>query len=147
MDEVFLILNLIIITCIFLVVGMMQQGIFECDERRKWQFYIASTPDGIKNQVMAKYIFTLLSSVLTVTYCSFIHTLACAVMGTEYSLPNILLILMVPTQLTLRSIEFPFLVRFGSKYGNTFRAVIIMLISFAAIVYGLFGDLSIFGSL
>lgn len=143
MSELFVMIQLVVSIIIFLVVGMLQQGIFEADESRLWQFYITSTPDGLRNQIRAKYVFSFLLSMVTAFYCMMINILVCAVFDVNASIPVVLIFL---TQIFFRSIEFPFLVRFGSKYGNTFRSVIITLIIFVGMVYALFGDLSIFGS-
>lgn len=142
-SELFMILTMLITIIIFLVVGMLQQGLFEADERKLWQFYITSTPNGIKNQIRAKYVFSLLLSLITALYCILVNLISCAIYNINVSIPFAIIFL---TQLLFRSIEFPFLIRFGSKYGNTFRSVLITLIVFAGMVYLLFGDLSIFGS-
>ncbi|MBQ3692346.1 MAG: ABC-2 transporter permease [Clostridia bacterium] len=143
LSEIFIMINMFITIIIFLVVGMLQQGLFESDERKLWQFYITSTPDGVKNQIRAKYVFSFLLSMVTVLYCILVNLIFGAVNNIAVSVPITIIFL---TQLLFRSIEFPFLVRFGSKYGNTFRSVIITVIVFAGMVYFLFGDLSIFGS-
>lgn len=143
MSELFVMINMFITVIIFLVVGMLQQGLFETDERKLWQFYITSTPDGLKNQIRAKYVFAFLLSIITVLYCILVNLIFGAVNDIAVPIPLTVIFL---TQILFRSIEFPFLVRFGSKYGNTFRSVIITLIVFIGIAYLLFGDLSIFGS-
>ena len=143
MSELFVMVNTLVTVIIFLIVGMMQQGLFEADERKLWQLYITSTPDGIKNQIRAKYVFSFLMSMSAVFYCILVILIFGAVNNIAVPVPVTIVFL---TQLLFRSIEFPFLVRFGSKYGNTFRSVIITMIVFAGMVYLLFGDLSIFGS-
>ncbi len=142
-SEIF-VMVLIFMTIIgFLIMGMFQQGLFEADESRIWQYYITSTPDGLRNQIRVKYVFSGLLTVLTTFYYLIIYTLSSAILDINVPCPCVFIAL---TQILFRSIEFPFLVYFGSKYGNTFRSVLIALIMFAGLVYALFGDLTIFGS-
>lgn len=144
--EVFLAVSMMMFVFIFLTAGMVQQGLFEPDEMRKWQYYIASAPNGVQKQMQCKYVFALLVSVAVLTYCCIIHTASCAALNADSSLSGLSMCLVVTVQLLLRSIEYPFLVRFGSRYGSQFRSAVIAVITFAAVTYLLFGDLSIFGS-
>ncbi len=131
---------------IFLISGMMQQGIYERDESTKWQNYIVSSPNGIKNQISSKYLFTLVFSIATATYCIILFELVCAVHGFEsYGLSSMILTLF-PFQIFLRSIETPFIICFGSKQGNVIRMVLSGIFIGAIIIYLLFGDLSVFGT-
>ncbi len=50
-------------------------------------------------------------------------------------------------QLLTVSIEIPFVVDFGSKVGSMIKALTFILVILVVVVYALFGDLSIFGSI
>ncbi len=146
MEEIFVIICIFFTVLIFAVVGMLQQGIFEIDERSKWQFFITSTPLGKNGQVQVKYIFTFATSLITAFYCILINSIACLAQNTDYLIPSDLIVLITLVQLFMRSIEFPFIFRFGSKYGSNVRMVLVFSLVFVIIVYLLFGDLSVFGS-
>ena len=144
--ELILVLTLCSIITI-LTLAMFEMGIFEADEMKKWQAFIVSTPDGIKNQIGAKYIFNAALSCSVVTVLLIIYQSAGALNGTDVTIGIIILMQLLWFQLFLRALETPFIIRFGSKQGNLIRMIIIGVIAFGFVVYGLFGDLSIFGSL
>lgn len=144
--EVFLITSLLIIVCMYLIVGMMQQGIFEVDEIKRWQYFITASPQMAKGHIRAKYVFVFLTSMIFTTYCIYLHTFSVAIHNSDYMINSIVFIEIMSVQLLIRSIEMPFIFRFGSKYGNSFRMVLVFIIAFAVIVYFLFGDISMFGT-
>lgn len=132
---------------ISLIVEMFQQGIFEHDERKIWQNFICSTPDGIKKQISSKYIFNLFMSSMMFCWCTFMFYIASAICNQNTTIAGLVLQLIVFIQIFIRAVETPFIIFFGSKKGNVIRMVIMGLIGLSGAVYGLFGDLSIFGSL
>ncbi len=132
---------------IMLVVGMFEQGLYEQDERKKWQSLIASTSEGVRHQIASKYIFSAALSITVTTWCLLIYSIAGAISDTDITIYTVLLLQFLWIQLTIRAIETPFLVRFGSKQGNMFRMVLFGVIALVIITYGLFGDMSVFGSM
>lgn len=133
--------------CISLVLGIVEQSIFETDETSVWQAFIVSTEDGIKNQIGSKYIFNLLLSIFVSFYLTMLFDFAGGIAEKNMNIYSTALFLWILLQLIYRAVESPFIVAFGSQYGNVIRMIVTAMISFAAIVYGLFGDLSILGSL
>lgn len=132
---------------IMLTLGMFEQGLLEADEMKKWQAFIASTPEGVKKQIGSKYLFCGLLSCLIFNILNILFAAAAAINGTDVTIAVMLLMQFLWLQLIIRAVEMPFLIRFGSKNGNLCRMILIMLVVFIFIVYGLFGDLSVFGSL
>lgn len=131
---------------IALVVEMFQQGIFEYDERKVWQAFICSTSDGIKKQISSKYIFNLFLSSMMMCWCTFLFYIAAAISNHNVTISGFVLQLIVLIQIFFRAFETPFIIRFGSKKGNIIRMVIMSTIVLIVLIYALFGDLSIFGS-
>ena len=131
---------------IALVVEMFQQGIFEHDERKVWQAFICSTSDGIKKQISSKYIFNLFLSCMMFCWCTFLFYIASAVSNHNVTIAGLVLQLIVFIQIFFRTVETPFIIRFGSKKGNIIRMVFMGTIVLIILIYALFGDLSIFGS-
>jgi len=144
--ELILVLTLCSIMTI-LTLAMLEMGIFEADEIKKWQAYIASTPDGIKNQIASKYVFNAALSCSVVSLLTIVYQAAGAINGTDATIGIIILMQLLWIQLLIRALETPFIICFGSKQGNLIRMIIMGAAIFAFIVYGLFGDLSVFGSL
>ena len=142
-------LSLILAWCNILVVliaGMFEQGIFYDDEREIYRSFIISVPRGAFIQIGTKYLFSFLLTGLSVLIMFIILLVCGSIMDADISLNIDILMLLFSLQLFFRTVENPFIVRFGSKNGNAYRMVIIGAIVFAVIVYGLFGDLSVFGS-
>ncbi len=143
-------LELVLILCsimVMITLTLFEQGIFEADEIKRWQSYIASAPDGIRKQIGAKYIFNALLSCVTVSILTVAFSAASCINETDVNISDMLLYQLLWLQLFINAVEIPFLVRFGSKHGNEFRMIFVALITMIAIIYGLFGDLSVFGSL
>lgn len=129
----------------FALAGTLQQGIFAYDERKKWTDFISSTPLSVKGQVLSKYYFSLLISIATFVYCNLAYGINAVIQGKDSGVMNIA-IMIFTLQIFIRSIEFPFLIRFGSKYGHNYRMIIGGIIILIVFVYCLFGDMSVFGT-
>ena len=130
---------------IYMLSGAAQQGVFMSDENKRWTYFVTSTPQGVKGQILSKYYFSLLIGIATLVYCTLIFSINAVIQGEDCGVLS-LAIAMNVAQLILRSAEFPFLVRFGSKYGNNMRIALAFALVFIVIVYMLFGDMSIFGT-
>ena len=113
----------------------------------KWQNFIVSTPDGVHKQIASKYIFNIGIAGIAVNILLIVVYIAGAIANKDIALYSLIVISFFSLQIFVRAFESPFLVRFGSKYGNIFRMVCIALLTFGVTIYLLFGDLSIFGSL
>ena len=141
--------SLLFMMCIFTVAlsfyvgGIVQEGLLAADERRKWAYFVVSTKDGIKNQVGSKYILMLLYSVMISFVCIFMNALTADILGEDVPPTSGLIMLLFFVQLLIRAINAPFIFAFSSKYGNTVRLAALLIVSAIALVYGLFGDLSI----
>ena len=125
----------------FLIGGFCEDSIFNDDERKKWAYFVASTPTGIKGQIGAKYLFTMCFSMLTVTAlilcCGFARD-----GNSELADGSVIFIGFFYIQLTMRAIEFPLMARFGSKIGKSMKIIIIGIAAFIFFAYMLFGDTS-----
>ena len=133
-------------TITMLVSGMFEQGIFEADERNIWKSFILSAPNGNIRQTGAKYIFILIISGISTLLIYLMFHINGAILDTDVTINTDILMILLSIQLLLRTLEIPFIIRFGSKNGNIYRMVIFGAIALGCIIYGLFGDLSIFGS-
>lgn len=126
--------------------GVFQTSLFEADENKKWAYYVASSPQTVRGQVASKYYFSLIISLIVTLWCFITDALSISINKGTASLATFIVLLFY-IQLLMRAIEIPFIVRFGSKVGNSYHAMIFLVIIFIAFVYLLFGDLSHFGSL
>ena len=145
-DEYVGVMMMLAAVCMILISGMFEQGSFENDETKKWLSFISSAEDGVRKQIGSKYLFNLILMISVFTYLELIFELAAAMTGINADIFFMALQLMMFFQMVYRAVESPFMVAFGSKYGNTIRMIVMLILVFGFIVYALFGDLSIFGS-
>ena len=129
---------------IFFLTGAMQSVLFESDERKKWAYFVASTPECVEGVLWRKYTAVFMLTGICLIYCFVVDAVFC-IFAEESSVISIAA-MAVYAQIFLRAIEIPFWVRFGTKRGSMVKAAFVLVIIFAVILYALFGDLSIFGS-
>lgn len=129
----------------FLVIGMCASGLVQTDERKKWGYYNAAAPHGIKLQVGSIYIIIL--SALVICFCvSSVMNIIMRKMSSD--VPNVtgMMIAMALIVLLLRAIELPFFYAFGSKVGGLVKTLLLFVVIFITAIYFLFADLSWLGS-
>ena len=136
-------LSVCVFIMLFLVLGIMTASIFEADESKKWAYFITSTPLTDVSQIREKYLFTLLLYVALFVWCYFLSVLSAVLGGSANSMAACLMMFIM---LAANAIEFPFLVRFGSKAGSHIKTAVMLIAMIIAFEYIFFGDLSIFGS-
>ena len=150
LDEVGVLLPLLFIfayAMIAYIISMFMSAPFEPDERKKWADFITSSPQGTTGQIGAKYYFVLILAILGLFWCTILENIYAVVFPeVQLSVGN-LCITFFYIQLLTVSIEIPFVVRFGSKVGSMIKALTLILVILVVVVYALFGDLSIFGSI
>ncbi len=130
-----------------LISGMFEQGLFENDESNIWRSFILSVPSGNIRQILTKYLFVLLISGAGALLIFTMFHINGWILKTDVSINIDILMILLAIQLLIRTLEIPFIVRFGHKNGNYYRMILLTIFALACIVYGLFGDLSIFGSM
>ncbi len=139
--ELYAILYGFICVAVYIVAGIFEDGIFAGDERRKWAYYIASTPLEIKGQVGIKYLFTLIFAMFTEAFIITVNSIVLDFNSNGVDI-SLVAITFFYIQLFMHAIEFPLIIRFGGKTGGMFKVGVILLIVVAAFAYFLFGDLS-----
>lgn len=134
---------------VFFLVFMMIPNNFETDENKKWAYFISSSPKLVKGQIGAKYLMAFIIYFVLQAFCMLSAALYEFVykVGSVVPLCAVMNAVMSFLVLFLHALEFPFIVRFGFKNGSNIKALLFLVIISVAIVYALFGDLSVFGSL
>ena len=130
----------------FITAGCIQSGVFNGDDRKKWAYFVTSTPSGIKGQIGAKYLFTMLFVMFVVTLETLKLALAEQISGQSSGL-SVLVAALFYVQLLMRAVEYPLIVRFGVKMGSMVKITAVCVAVLGFIVYMLFGDTSAFASL
>ncbi|MBE6901053.1 MAG: ABC-2 transporter permease [Ruminococcaceae bacterium] len=124
---------------LFFFVGFIQTEFLRKDENVKWCGFVTSTPKAAKGQVQSKYYIVLIANVVMVSWLSLVDSVAAALGASSLAM---MLHVLFWGQLLINSIEFPFSLRFGVNKGTNIKMGIVMSIVLAAIIYGLFGDIS-----
>lgn len=138
-------MTIVLITLVtMLMAGCLNTMIYKYDERKLWASFVSSTPQAARGQVKSKYLFVLANNMIAVTLCYIGDMVFSAVVGADSVVSIISVIFWV--MLLCSAIELPFIIRFGNKRGSNLRAFLFVGLMFAVIVYGLFGDLTIFMS-
>lgn len=143
-----MIITLISIFCdvlVFFFLIFFQSEFFRTDESRRWASFALSAPKGAEDIVRSKYLFILAVTFAAAALCYELTNIYISVLGVFID-DTTVIILMFYTNIFLSAVEIPFIMRFGTTTGNIYRSVLLCAVLFGAAIYGLFGDLSIFGS-
>lgn len=124
----------------FMLTGMYQPSIFEIDERKKWAYFMAASPLTAKGQVASKYLFTLIVSIFTVIWCTTVNNLQISISNGGVDM-TMMLVCMFSIQIFLRAVEYPFIVKIGSKNGGMVKTISFVVIFMLIVIYLLFGKL------
>jgi len=146
MPFLFQTINVISTVSAFMVIGMFQNSIYEQDEKKKYAYYITASEAGIRAHVQEKYLFSYLISVFCMIQCILLNALAIDIAKNEYN-DSTLCVMLFFVQIFMRAVEIPFTMAFGAKRGNNVKGIVIIIIFLIALIYFLFGDLSVFGTI
>lgn len=135
-----LVVELIVHLFIFTVLGGLQNSLFEGDENVYYSSFVISTPLTVKGQIRSKYCEILILAFAGIIIGKLGDLLATVVLGEDISMRKIYMAFFF-VQLFLRAFDIPFIVRFGTKYGKNVKMVMVAIVAFALLVYGLFGPL------
>ena len=128
--------------CAFLLTNVINQHLFQADERRTWQYFTLSTPQKEQGQIGSKYILVLLVNLVTLLWlllldCVFGHMAEKPGLSTSSAL-----LLFFSLMLVMDAIEMPFVFRFGSTYGAKYKGYVLLGIFGVVAIYLLYGDIS-----
>lgn len=128
--------------CAFLLTNVINQHLFQADERRTWQYFALSTPQKEQGQIGSKYILVLLVNLVTLLWlllldCVFGHMTEKPGLSTSSAL-----LLFFSLMLVMDAIEMPFVFRFGSTYGAKCKGYVLLGIFGVVAIYLLYGDIS-----
>ena len=121
---------------------LMSAGVFSQDESKRKSVMMAAVPDGTARQIYGKYVVVFMTYALFYVSAFFTDSFFCwivfRVTGETTLHMNSLLFLMLFVQMFLRSVDVPFLVRFGSKYGKYVLILSYILILFAVLLTSMY---------
>ena len=131
---------------IFLVVFLGGEGLkgnlLLADRNKRSKRFLIATPLCVKGCVASKYYEGIIVPLVGFIYLE-VFQLTCGALTRNLIDHSLLFICMVFVSLFLGSLSIPFYVRFGQK-GVHIKTAILLTILFVILVYGLFGDISMF---
>ena len=130
----------------FMFFAAFQNTLIIEDERKKWAYYITSTPTGVNGFIGVKYLMVMLTGMFVVTIMTIMQAVQndMGILTIDATAVTIMGFFM---QLLFRAIEYPLVFRFGTKVGNMVKSCIVVLLCIVIFVYFLFGDTSMFANM
>lgn len=112
----------------YLLAGAMQTSTYIGDNSKKWGYFTASNPEGIKGYLYTKYMLILGMSMLFIFAMEMSEILYGTFFSSVTKQPYISMssfyIILFYIQLFLRAIDLPFIVRFGIKQGSIIKIIL-----------------------
>ncbi|MBP3379309.1 MAG: ABC-2 transporter permease [Ruminococcus sp.] len=129
----------------YVISGMILSISYSGDELKKWVFFCAATPKGVKGLVRSKYAMLFISSLFTMVFIAAcdagVRAVCFHITGNKMTSVNMILAAAFFIQLIFIAVELPFTLRFGTKAGNVVKVTVLFGALFAGIVYLLFGPI------
>lgn len=113
----------------YIALAVIQSLTFRGDDTKKWGYFIASNPEGIKGYLYTKYMMVLGMGLFFSFFMAVAEMVSEVIYESLYHrslLPmNSLYMILFLVQLIFAAIDIPFIVRFGVKMGSIIKTVII----------------------
>ena len=113
------------------------------DWESKWNIFALTLPTAAGIAILTKYIIFTGMSIVCFVLSVILAYVSAMVFGSGFSIYPLLAIF--GFMVAFDSISYAFIFRFGPRRGAVFKAVFIFALPVAALMYLLFGDLTIFG--
>lgn len=128
-----MIIRVFCIAAAFIASLTFQSMTMKGDDTKKWGYFVASNPKGIKGFICTKYAFVgalaLLMFLLSAGFDLIFTLIANTVggIGTVNAAKVFLVLFFI--QLLYNSVELPLIIRFGAKVGNTVKLILGIIVS------------------
>lgn len=131
----------VVCACIsFVMANELQRAFLYTDERRVWNHYSASLPEGARGVVASKYTEVFILGFISFVICHILELACSFATGSTISFSMVYLRLLF-FGLFLMSVEMPLGFAFGMKYAAAARILISVLLFLIASIWLLFGDI------
>lgn len=116
----------------YIALAVIQSLTFKGDDTKKWGYFIASNPEGIKGYLYTKYMMVLGMGLFFSFFMAVAEMVGEAIYESVYhssllSMNSLYMILFL-VQLIFLAIDIPFIVRFGVKMGSIIKTVVVILL-------------------
>lgn len=122
------------------VIGVLgaQEMIFRNDDMKAWGLFVASNPKGIKGYILTKYSVAAAMSmcffILSAGFDYIFTKIANVIGGIGLSPRTEFLWILTLIMILWSALEMPFVIRFGSKLGNTIKLILGIALFIAGVV-------------
>ncbi len=135
--------NMAIVIFMFFWARIYEPRYFKEDENLKWSVFVSSTPGTYKEQVLGKYYFMFLVSLVVLFVNNFLDLITTTLCNDVNASIMALIFLIFCFFLLEKAIVTPFMVRFGSGAPLYVWGGILGIVFVGLGIYALFGDLPI----
>ncbi len=126
----------------FMLCGFLGDMLFSNDEKQPWNAFVASTPGGMKEQILCKYYVILIINLICLFTQGIIDTIVVAVNGDPMASSSTVTFVLFCAEILAQAFIVPFSVRFGAVGGRSVMITILLAVVGAVGIYFLFGDIS-----
>lgn len=113
----------------YIALAVIQSLAFRGDDTKKWGYFIATNPEGIKGYLYTKYMMVLGMGLFFSFFMAVAEMVSEVIYESVYHsslLPmNSIYMILFFVQLIFAALDIPFIVRFGVKMGSIIKTVII----------------------
>lgn len=141
-DRASVILPIFKLLCIFgayLCLGAMQQSFLNADERTGYKYFMCTTPLQSDGAVKARFLWNLASTAVLsawLLFASYVQKTMTGINGGE----KYVLYFFFLAHLLILTLDVPFYLRFGVKYGRYYKMGLFLAVIFFLLWFVLYGD-------
>lgn len=138
----------IVLTLYFFVLSNIEISLITVDEKRNQKNYFLSLPVSKQKYIASKYILLFIIFYVIMSFSVLLGMICrvnCRDAGISQLVQCLTALMPVLTCLLLfvPSVELPFFIGFGAGKGNQIRTGVVIILFFLAVIYMMFGDLSV----
>ena len=116
----------------FCILGAAESSFMESSDKKKWAYFVKSTPETEKGEVGAKYLFVLMCTLGMLFWIELLNCILADIIDIPYFADPLIYVAML--QIFIKSLQFPMTMRFGGKMGSYVRIAVILV---ALVAFGI----------
>lgn len=137
-------MSFIIYYLFFLLISWGISESFLGSDHALWKCFTVATPGGMKNQIRAKYVVILISNIAMASACLVTDAVNVMVAGNTNVSAVSLLVGLLCWNFFKEATTMPFVYAYGAGQGRKVKLILLGVVCLIAIIYGLYGDISMF---
>ena len=138
------VINVMCCYLMFVLVSIINSEMFRGDERRVWHHFVMASPKLGRGQVTSKYLVVAMLHGMVLAICVLTSALGDLIQNQKISSVWTAMVMLCGLQLCLQALELPFVIRYVKEAGAKIKGFFLLAIITIIVLYGLYGDISIF---